>query len=109
MRIGLLTILMLTAISATAQQTPPPTPEAPTLTLEEKIILTTDEIKKGDILEKANKAYLLAIKPIQEHEDAAKAAIEKDHPGYIVENGKTGWVLTKKPEPKPEAGKEDKK
>ena len=93
--------LMFVCYAAWSQQ--PPVngidPNAPTLTLEEKISLTTDDIKKGDVLEKLQKQYLDAIKPITEHQDATRVAIEKEHSGWILEQGAQGWHFTKKPEP----------
>ena len=101
-------ILLCSAV-AVAQQPPQPAvpdPNAPTLTLEEKIALTTDEVKKQDILERLQKQYIAEIKPIQDHEDAAKTAIEQEHPGWVVTQGPQGWGFTKKPEPaKPAAPK----
>jgi hypothetical protein len=79
----------------------PPDPNAPSLTLEEKITLTTDDVKKADALEKAQKAYLELIKPIQDHQDAAKVAIEKEHEGWNLEQGPQGWHFVKKLESKP--------
>ena len=90
------------SIAATAQQPPANAidPNAPQLTLEEKIALTTDEVKKADILEKYQKQFLAELKPIQDHEDAAKAEIEKAHPGWTLENGQNGWrMVAKKAEP----------
>lgn len=82
-----------------------PDPNAPPITLEEKISLTTDDVKIGDALEKAKKAYQEEVKPINDHQQATKALIEKEHPGWTLEGGPTGWHLVKKPEPKPEAQK----
>jgi hypothetical protein len=104
-RIIALTCLFIGTYTATAQQpTPAPQttdPTAPTLTLEEKIALTTDEIKKADLLEKAQKAYQEAVKPIQEHENAAREAMEKDRPGWALIQDQQGWHFIKKQEPKP--------
>ena len=61
---------------------PPPDPSAPSLTLEEKIALTTDDLKKQDLLDQAQKKFIADVKPIQDHQDAAKAAIEKEHDGW---------------------------
>ncbi len=106
-RTFVLIVLMLSAYAIVKAQQPqvPPAqdPNAPTLTLEEKITLTTDEIKKQDVVEKLQKEYLAAIKPINDHEEAAKDAIEKDHPGWVLENGPQGFHFTKKTEPKPAA------
>ena len=56
-RITALTAL-LTGYAAFAQQAAPPIdPNAPTLTLDEKIALTTDELKKQDILDKLQKQF----------------------------------------------------
>jgi hypothetical protein len=88
---------------------PPPDPTAPALTLEEKIALTTDDLKKQDILDRAQKTFLAEIKPIQEHQDAAKASIEKEHEGWQLVLGQGGWYLVKKvAAPKPEAAKPSK-
>ena len=95
-------ILLFSSV-AFAQQPipmPPPDPNAPSLTLEEKITLTTDDVKKADALEKAQKAYLELIKPIQDHQDAAKAAIEKEHTGWSLEQSPQGWRFIKKPDQK---------
>lgn len=78
-----------------------PDSNVPALTLEEKISLVTDDLKRNDELEKANKAFLLAILPIQSHQEATKALIEKEHPGWTLEGGSQGWHLVKKVEPKP--------
>lgn len=94
-------ILAVRVSIAQQPQTPPPAPDpsAPALTLEEKITLGTDDIKKGDILERLQKQFQADIKPIQEHQDAAKAVIEKEHPGWLLQSGSQGWQFVKKPEP----------
>lgn len=93
-------VLPLLISSAALAQQPAP-PDTPALTLEEKISLTTDDVKKADALEKAQKAYLEQIKPVQDHEDAAKKAIEDEHPGWTLEQGPQGWHFTKKDKPAP--------
>ena len=92
-------LVLSTALFAVAQQPqapPPPDPSAPSLTLEEKISLTTDDIKKQDILDQAQKKFLAEVKPIQDHQDAAKSAIEKEHEGWTLVLGQGGWYLVKK-------------
>ena len=97
-------ILMLSVYAVVfAQQPPALDPNAPTLTLQEKITLATDEIKKQDVMERLQKEYMEAIRPINDHEEAAKTAIEKDHPGWVLENGPQGFHFVKKVEPKPAA------
>jgi hypothetical protein len=98
-------IFAFIGIAAFAQQTVPSQPPAPepnalTLTLEEKITLTTDDLKLLDALEKAQKAYNEAIKPIKDHQEAAVATILKGHPGYSLQNGPQGWYFQKTPEEK---------
>ena len=111
---------MLIGASALMAQNPqqpiPLDPNAPTLTLEEKITLTTDELKKQDVLERAQKAFQEQIKPIQDHQDAAKVAIQNTHPGWLLDfNNVQGWHFIKKVEPakqqevKPAMAKDEKK
>lgn len=97
--------MTVAAASAVFAQTPqqPVDPSAPVPTLDEKISLTTDDVKLADALESAQKAYIAATKSIQDHQNSTKAVIEKEHPGWILENGPQGWHLIKKPEQKPEA------
>ena len=95
-RIFLLTALFTSAfITLLAQQPPAIDPNTPTLTLEQKIILITDDLKLQDALEKAQKVYAESIKSTQDHQKAAKEAIEKDHPGWTLANGPQGWYFTK--------------
>ena len=97
-------ILMLSVYAVVfAQQPPALDPNAPTLTLQEKITLATDEIKKQDVMERLQKEYMEAIRPINDHEEAALAAIEKGHPGWSLQNGPQGFHFVKKVEPKPAA------
>lgn len=99
-------LLLCMSASLFAQAPPQPKPmdpSAPSITLDEKIALMTDDVKQSDILEAAQKSYLEKMKPIKDHQDATRAVIEKEHPGYTVEPGPQGWHLVKKPEPKPEA------
>ena len=72
-------------------------PSAPALTLEEKIALITDDVKRQDALEKANAAFQQAIAPINEHQEVAKKAIEAEHPGWQLESSAQGWHLVRKP------------
>lgn len=96
-------LFMLFALAAFAQQPPTPAdPNAPALTLDEKIALATDDLKRQDALEKAQKAFMEATKPITDHQNATKKAIEDEHPGWQLEQGPQGWHLVKKPEPKQE-------
>ena len=85
-----------------AQPQPPAVtdPNAPQLTVDEKIILVTDDIKRQDALEKANEAFQKAIAPINEHQEAAKKVIEDEHPGWTLETGPQGWHLVKKQDDK---------
>lgn len=81
---------------------PPPDPNAPQLTLDEKIALVADDVRRSDVLEKAQKEFIAAIKPINDHQDATKKVIEDEHPGWTVESTQQGWQLVKKQEaPKP--------
>jgi hypothetical protein len=99
-------LLLAGSFALTAQQPPAPAPAdpaSPTLTLDEKIALTMDDLKLGDSLEKAQKAYFAEIKPIQDHQAATKAALEKDHPGWTLETGPQGWHFVKAPEKKAES------
>jgi hypothetical protein len=91
-------ILALASLPAFAQAPVPPVSDAPPLTLDEKIALTTDDVKKSDVLEKLQKQYLEMLKPLQDHQDSVKSVIEKEHPGWVLENGPMGWRLTKKTE-----------
>lgn len=105
MRLSFALSLLLLGTAAVAQQPPtPPDPNTPSLSLEEKITLTTDDVKKADALEKAQKSYLELVKPIQDHQDAAKKTIEDAHPGWDLEQGPTGWHFAKKQD-KPAADK----
>lgn len=90
--------LLAVPFSTLAQQSPAPGPDAPTLTLEEKITLSTDDIKLQDAAEKANKAFILATKDLREHQKAAIGAIEKDHPGWELKPTPDGWHFEKKAE-----------
>jgi hypothetical protein len=111
-RIITLTVLCLGIPAAFAQdpkpapQAPTPTvadPDAPQLTLDEKVSLVTDDLKRQDALEKANAAYLRAIAPFNEHQEATKKVIEAEHPGWTLETGQQGWHLVKKPAEAPKA------
>lgn len=96
-RIFTFVVLIMSFCAATAQQpTPAPDPNAPALTLDEKIALTTDDIKRSDMLEKAQKAFQEEIKPINDHQEALKLTIEKEHPGWVLQTGAQGWFFTKK-------------
>ena len=88
-----------------AQQpiTQPVDPNAPLLTVDEKITLMTDDVKMADLLYKAQKAFIAAQKPLKDHQDAAKAVIENEHPGWVLENGPQGWHFAKKPVEQPKA------
>ena len=105
--VGLLFAVVVNTAAAQQPSAPSypslPDPSAPSLTLDEKISLTIDDIKKADLLDKAQKAYLAQIKPIQDHEDAAKVAIEQAHPGWVLLQGPQGWHFERKPEPAPAA------
>lgn len=79
---------------------PQPDPAAPHLTLDEKISLSTDDIKRQDILEHLQKQFQEEIKPITDHQEATKQVIEKEHPGWQLQPGPQGWVLVKRPEEK---------
>ena len=92
------------AQSQTAAPAPPaaaPTADqdAPVLTLEEKITLVTDDVKRADAFEKAQNYFKTAVKPIDEHQTATKKVIEDEHPGWTLENGADGWHFVKKVEP----------
>ena len=99
-RISALVFLIVGINAAFTQQPQAIDPNAPTLTLQEKITLATDEIKKQDVMERLQKEYMEAIKPINDHEEAALAAIEKGHPGWSLQNGPQGFHFVKKTEPK---------
>ena len=77
----------------------PPDPNVPKLTLDEKVSLTTDDIKRQDMLEKAQEEFQRTIKPINDHQEATKKVIESEHPGWILQlTSAQGWQLMKKPE-----------
>ena len=102
--------IFVAAATVHCQQPQQPDPNAPPISLEEKISLTTDDVKMSDALEIAKKAYQETVKPIADHQLATKAVIEKEHPGWTLERGPDGWHLAKKPEPaktepKPESPK----
>lgn len=100
--------LALGSLSALAQQQPQPSaqfdPNAPPLKLQDKIDLTTDDVKISDSLETYQKKYLAIIKPFQDDQTKLKERIEKDNAGWIlVHDQQFGWHLIKKAEPpKPE-------
>jgi hypothetical protein len=105
-RIIALGVLIIYGRLAYAQQTPPaqPAPTAadqdePNLTLEEKIALVTDDVKRADAFDNARKAFNKAAKPIDEHQAATRKVIEAEHPGWTLENGQQGWHFIKKVEP----------
>jgi hypothetical protein len=104
-RISVFTVVFFVAMTAWSQATQAPTPSAdtstnaPSLTLDEKVSLVTDDLKRQDALEKANEAFQKAIAPINEHQAVTKKVIESEHPGWTLETGAQGWKLVKKPEP----------
>jgi len=103
-RIIAITTVLIGAQAIFAQQTPNPAPavmadpDAPSLTLDERISLVTDDLKRQDALEKANAAFQKTIAPINEHQEATKKVIEAEHPGWTLQTGPQGWSLVKKPE-----------
>lgn len=97
---GVFAALLLAQSPPPPQQPPAPDPHAPTLTLDEKIALSTDDIKRQDILEHLQKQFQEEIKPITDHQEATKQVIEKEHPGWQLQPGPQGWVLVKKAEEK---------
>jgi hypothetical protein len=101
-RITVMTFLFVAIVAATAQQPPANAvdPNAPALTLDEKITLGTDDITRGDLIEKLQKQYLKEVEPVNKHQEAAKAVIEKDHPGWTLVNSPgQGWHFEKAPKP----------
>lgn len=87
-------------VLAAMLQAPPTTPVGPALTLDEKISLTTDDLKRQDALQKAQDEFMRTIKPVNDHQEATKKAIEAEHPGWILQTTQQGWQLIKKPEEK---------
>ena len=83
-----------------AQSTSPPADSSPTpsLTLDEKISLTVDDLKRQDALQKAQEEFQKAIKPLNDHQEATRQVIEKEHPGWMLQMTQQGWQLVKRPE-----------
>jgi hypothetical protein len=103
-RILTLTALLVGLAAAIAQKPPQPPPapagaepNTPQLTLDEKIQLATDDIKRQDALEKAQKMFQEAAKPIDEHQQATIKVIEQEHAGWTLTNTAQGWQFVKKP------------
>ena len=100
MRIVYLTVGFICLAVLLAGQVPvPPSsdPDAPALTIDEKIALATDDLKRQDALEKANAAFQKIIDPINQHQQATRKVIEDEHPGWILEGSAQGWRMVRKP------------
>lgn len=79
-----------------AAQTAQPDPTEPSLTFDEEKALMLDDLHIHDVQVEISKEYATKTAPLIADEDANKAAIEKEHPGYHLESiPGYGWKLIK--------------
>ena len=105
---GLLAGLLLAQPPQQPPPSQPPAPDknAPSLTLDEKIALSTDDIRRQDILQRLQKQFQEEVGPVNAHQEATRQVIEKEHPGWQAVATPQGWQLERKPaEKKAEPGR----